>query len=67
MTSINYDLILELLGYADVDEDFSINYEKEINIIVRKLDLLDEMCAVVENIEKNINTMIKMKGIIDKK
>lgn len=41
MTS-NYDLIVELLGYAKVDEDFLIDYDKEIQNIVDKMVLDQE-------------------------
>lgn len=35
----NYDKILELLGYAGVDEDFLIDYDKEIQEILNKMVL----------------------------
>lgn len=37
----NYDKILELLGYAGVDEDFLIDFDTEIQKIVDKLDTYD--------------------------
>lgn len=41
----NYDLIVELLGYAKCNEDFLIDYDKEIQ------NILDKMVLDQENIE----------------
>ena len=38
----NYDLIVELLGYANVNEDFLIDYDEDIQKIVDKMVLDQE-------------------------
>lgn len=42
----NYDLIVELLGYANVNEDFLIDYNAEIQKILDKM-VLDEKNIVL--------------------
>lgn len=44
----NYDLVVKLLSYANVNEDFLIDYEKDIQEIVSKLDLLDKIKKLLE-------------------
>ena len=53
MTS-NYDLIVELLGYANVNEDFLIDYNAEIQKILDKM-VLDQRNVVLYKVlfEKN--------------
>ena len=56
----NYDLIVELLGYAKCNEDFLIDYDKEIQ------NILDKMVLDQENIElyKKLYEKYKLKQIV---
>lgn len=41
MKNNNYEKVLKLLSYADVDEDFLIDYDTEIQAIVDKMNAYD--------------------------